>query len=717
MSLNGAKLGARSKVHSYELLERIGEGGMAEVYLCIKQGLPGIRNFYAVKVTKQTNAQDDRLSRMFLDEARVMASIRHPNLVALHDVLIHEGQYLIVMEYLKGVDARRLLRPSSQERRAPLPAAIAVNMIHQACAGLHHSHTAKSIDGAELRLVHRDISPHNLFVTFDGFVKILDFGIAKSTLQHEETEQGVLKGKISYLSPEQCAMNGMIDKRADVYALGVVLYEFLTGARPFEGRSEIQILQLILQGAASPPTSYVPQLPQALSEVVMRAIAVRPEDRYQDCEALAEALAKVAKQQGWSLSERRLAAYMDETQQEHKASLEAKLLMWLTSSTHEHDGQDDIKVSFEDTGKRRVSLGQDCMGTLHKVGGVVGCAISGQIRETFEMGPLLEHAKGERLVLDLAEVHRVTSFGIRQWLVMLPELQRRFEVIYLSRVSGAMTNQIVTIPAMTQDLKLLSLMAPFRCSSCAHLVEVPIRAQEDIPRVIRCERCGAQASSFDEDELYLSPLSLGVRPEESIAKLLDELERVTPRDAELAAVEKNVTPSHTEIKLSGDVSLHTRWDRLLAGVEGELRVHFAPGAQLPQESWRRLDAMLRRLEGDVTTTLWGFPLDSMEQLSSSLLGDERIKSVLWSSACSACSQVEHREWKLVDQEAAAICRRCGELMTASCSPLELAAQTSRPVAPLKVPQASRSSTQLKANLLYLVVILTLIAMILILALC
>lgn len=711
MNLNHGKLGAQSKVQSYELLERIGEGGMAEVYLCIKHGLSGIRNFYAIKITKQAHAQDERFSRMFLDEARVMASIRHPNLVALHDVLTHDGQYLIVMEYLKGVDARQLLRSSAQERRTPLPVPIAVNIVHQACAGLHHAHTAKSIDGVALNLVHRDISPHNLFVTFEGYVKILDFGIAKSTLQHESTELGVLKGKISYLSPEQCTMSAPIDKRSDVYALGVVLYEFLTGARPFEGRSEIQILQAIIKGVAAPPTSYMPQLPKGLSDVVMRALAARPEDRYQDCEAFAEALSRCAKQQGWPLSERKLAVYMDEAQHEYKASLEARLVGLLTSASHEVEDGGEIKVSFEDTGKSRVSLGPDCIGTLQKVSGVVGCALSGQIRETFEMRALLEAAKGERLVLDLAEVNRLTSFGIRQWLTMLPELHQRFEAIYLSRVSVAMTNQIVTIPAMTKELKLLSLMAPFRCASCAHHCDVPIRAGENIPMVISCERCGAHTSRFDEDELYLSPLSSGARADEHIAKLLLELELVGAREGELTAVEKSVTASYTEIRLCGDVPAHTRWDRLLAGVEGALRVNFAPGARLDAECWQRFEHTLRQVEG-VTTTIWGMPLESIEQLSARLASDERIKSVLASSACDQCGEMDHREWKIVQRDASAVCRSCGALLSISGSPAELGAQGVEPESSaLDLRAAPHRAQQLKTNIIYLIVILALIAMI------
>jgi eukaryotic-like serine/threonine-protein kinase len=657
MSLMLGKSAARRTVGSYELLEVIGEGGMADVYLGIKKSISNIRNFYAVKVVKPAHVRDERFSRMFLDEARVMASIRHPNLVTLHDMLVHDGQYLIVMEYLKGLDGRRLLGRSGNARQ-PVPVEVALNIVYQACIGLHYAHEAKSIEGDPLQLVHRDISPHNLFITFDGYVKVLDFGIAKSEIQEEETRSGFLKGKIPYLSPEQCTSDAPIDRRTDVYALGVVLYELLTGRRPFEGRNEIQVIQAIIGNDAASPAYHAPGLSADVCEVVLKALAKRPADRYADCDALRDALSRVAVKHQWMLSERTLASYLEQSHGDYKAALEARLVGLLSSTGDNPESL--LEVPYEDRSVQRMTLGPDCLGAMSQSGEFIGYKLSGQLRESFDFGPLVDR-HNSTVILDLAGITRLTSFGIRQWLMLLPKLRESNKRVLLNRLSVAMANQMVTIPAMTEGTQILSMMVPFHCSSCAHQFDAVVRAGEFIPMVIKCVRCESDAANFDEDDSYLSPLRHGKVADEMLKSFVEELERVDEM-ASRGAVEKHITAERTEINLQGDVPSSTRWDRLIAGVEGELRVEFLPGTFIDEGTWKRFEGALGQIDEDVKLSIWGFPCDGPQGLERLPVSKNLIKSVIFASSCAKCGRVEHREWKLGSGEASTLCRQCSELL-------------------------------------------------------
>ena len=649
-------------IGSYELLEVIGEGGMADVYLGIKKSVSNIRNFYAVKVIKSTHAADERFARMFLDEARVMSSIRHPNLVTLHDMVAWEGQYLIVMEYLKGLDGRRLM--GGKTTRKPLPAEIAVNIAYQACGGLHYAHQARSIEGEDLQLVHRDISPHNLFITFDGFVKVLDFGIAKSEIQAEETKSGFLKGKVPYLSPEQCSSEGPIDRRTDVYALGVVLYEFLTGRRPFAGKNEIQVLQSILYQEPKALTVFNRAVPKKLSELVLKALAKNPDERFFDCEEFREALSELGRGQGWSLSERALRNYMQGEHGEYQGALEEKLLELLTFSGG--SAESGMALAFEDRSVQRLTLGPDCLGAVRQRGNLVGYKLSGQLRESFDYSHLLEES-AQVLVLDLAGINRMTSFGIRQWLVLMPQLKERNQRVVFHRVSVTVANQMVTIPAMIEGMEVLSMMVPFHCTTCAHQFDHVVRGDEFIPLTIKCVRWSSNTANFDEDDTYLSLIEDGKPLDEGVKSFLEELEGLDERTS-VQAVEKRITAERTEINLQGDVPSSTRWDRLLAGVEGELWVQFAPATMIDQGTWERFLSVLDQSQEEVELAIWGFPLEGVGGLEALRQSSEVYRSVLFASACPECARVEHREWKLNEEEATAICRQCSEPLSRKMAP-------------------------------------------------
>jgi serine/threonine protein kinase len=303
----------------YRVTRRLAEGGMGEIFLGHSRGRAGFQKVVVLKRILADKLGDRVAVQMFLDEARLMATLNHANIVQVHDVGTQRGAHFFVMEHVHGEDLRAILQAATLAGR-PVSLEMALGVIAEVAAGLHHAHEMRGPDGVRLQIVHRDISPSNVLVSYEGAVKVTDFGIAKWTKRQTETQQGVLKGKIAYMSPEQCRGDA-VDRRSDVFGLGILLYELTTGARLFQGISDFAVLDQIVHHDAPPPSSKAAGYPPAVERIVMRALCRDPARRQQSARELQLELEEYARERRLKISAVARAAEM-------QAMFGDKILAW-----------------------------------------------------------------------------------------------------------------------------------------------------------------------------------------------------------------------------------------------------------------------------------------------------------------------------------------------------------------------------------------------------
>jgi serine/threonine protein kinase len=309
-SLDTALAEVGSTANSYQILAKLATGGMAEIYLARSAGVAAVQRHVVLKRVLRDRASDLQFIRMFLDEARLVAQLQHPNIAQVYDVGKLGDSYFFTMEYVHGETVRALLARAHELHRSP-PLGCVLAIAAGAAAGLHHAHTRIGIDGRPLDIVHRDVSPSNLMVGYDGSVKLVDFGVAKTADRVQETQSGAVKGKISYLSPEQ-ARGQNVDARSDLFSLGIVLWELLAVDRLYKYDNDFEAMSAIIHSPPPPPSSRRSDIPPELDALVLKALAKQPEDRYQTAEELAEAIEDVAVQTSSALSAASLARFTRE---------------------------------------------------------------------------------------------------------------------------------------------------------------------------------------------------------------------------------------------------------------------------------------------------------------------------------------------------------------------------------------------------------------------
>ncbi|HET6283530.1 MAG TPA: serine/threonine-protein kinase [Polyangia bacterium] len=346
----------------YRITERVAAGGMAEVFRGVAESLHGFKKNIAIKRILPSLTKNKKFVAMFLDEARLSLSLQHANIVQVFDIGHSEDTYFIVMEFVDGVDLKALTEWRRRIGRR-IPIAHTLYIVMEICKGLSYAHEMVNQDtGKPLGIVHRDISPPNVLISKQGEVKVVDFGLAKATSQIETTDPGVVKGKMSYLSPE-AARGEEVDSRADLFSVGILMHEMLTGKRLFYGETDYQTVELVRNAKIPPLKAQNPQVEPELEDIVRKCLARRPDDRYQGAIDLQDALAHYSYSRGLKVISRDIAELVRQCLDDRRAgSGEAKK----SGSIIDNLLQDEIvkftSVDFQEPGAE--PLGNDDISPL-----------------------------------------------------------------------------------------------------------------------------------------------------------------------------------------------------------------------------------------------------------------------------------------------------------------------------------------------------------------
>lgn len=292
----------------YRVIKKLAVGGMAELYLALRSSHEGFKRLVVVKRIRSERASNDQIVTMFLDEARLGASIYHPNLVQVLDLgQAEDGAYYMVQEYVRGCSLKRLVEASGQ---LGLPMELALSVAIAVAEGLHHLHSRRDALGRPMTIVHRDLNPDNVLVSYDGAVKLIDLGVAKSDEAVYETATGVIKGTFGYMAPEQLLSRRDVDYRADLFALGVLLYEMTLGVHPFGLETVDQLIEMVRTGQFAPPESLYEGYPELLGRLVCACLAVEPDARPAGARLVQVELERVCLGLGFVPSMARIAEHM-----------------------------------------------------------------------------------------------------------------------------------------------------------------------------------------------------------------------------------------------------------------------------------------------------------------------------------------------------------------------------------------------------------------------
>jgi len=652
--MNGERGQRMAAVGKYQILKRIAAGGMAELFLAREHGFSGVQKLVVIKKILPQHARNPEYVQMFKDEARIGALLQHPNLVQVYEMGQHEGLAFISMEYLHGEDVRAIYRVL-RRRGQPMPLEHALYIGASMAAGLHHAHEQVGLDGRPLNIVHRDVSAQNVIVTFDGGVKVLDFGIAKAERRLSQTQGNAVKGKLSYMAPEQ--MQGRpIDRRTDVYSLGVLLYELTTGQRPFRGPNEAALMQAVLDQPVTPPQRLLPGYPKTLSAVVLKALSRDVEKRFQSAQELQGALEECAQGLGLRLSSLSLSRFMQElfgdrvkAYQEVLAGLKSveELPVEGLGAEYSHDMPEPPEADGPVEGTEPAAaiapaptaLAHFANARLERLGPVTIVRFQGKLDERFA-GTALGGALAGTVVFDLDKVERVTSFGVREWMQMLTAAGPRLTGLYLARCPEAVVNQLSLIRTFAGPGRVVSFHAPFACRACAKtfssLIDVAahaqLLAQRQLPAV-SCPTCERPAQFDDDPRSYLAfgPSAPGPLPE-AVRSALAHLAAVEPA----APLEKLIEGSVTRVKVRAALDASLRWHKVLDGVDGELQVDLGEARGVEEAGIGLLVEQLEALGPDVTgVSVVGAPRALAERVSSH--ARVKVLSVNVEGRCAACA--------------------------------------------------------------------------------
>jgi serine/threonine protein kinase len=345
----------------YHLLERLAVGGMAEVFLAKAFGAAGFERMLVIKKILPHMSEDEEFIAMFIDEARIASTLSHSNIVQIHELGKEAGDYYIAMEFCHGKDLSRAQEKLIQ-RKSAMPIPLAVLIASRICEGLEYAHRKADSQGRGMSIIHRDVSPGNILMTYDGDVKIIDFGIAKAANRMGRTTAGTLKGKFGYMSPEQ--VRGLrLDHRSDIFSVGILLYEMLTGERLFGAESDFGTLEKVRNATVVPPTVYNSKIPRALEQVVLRALARQPQERYEWASDMQEDLVRFLMVEGSLTTGKSLAAFMRELfareierENEKLSTYRQRGYPWVEAARADREQQAHERQALSDPATRTVEM-------------------------------------------------------------------------------------------------------------------------------------------------------------------------------------------------------------------------------------------------------------------------------------------------------------------------------------------------------------------------
>jgi serine/threonine-protein kinase len=420
----------------YELLSKLATGATAEIFLARSTGTAGFEKLVVIKRITPSAAQDRMLVSAFLDESRLAATLRHNNIATVVDIGGEDGNYFIAMEYVHGQDLRRI-RVEATQRQRPVPLAVSLAIVTGAAQALAYAHEMTGPNGP-LGVVHRDVSPSNILVSYEGAVKLVDFGIARATGRTTQTLTGQVRGKVSYMSPEQ-ARGLKLDGRSDLFSLGVVLYELTVGRRPFDAGSDLETLERIVQGRYEPPTHLIAGYPPALEAVIMRMLAAEPRSRFPSANAALPELEQLMAAAGMFNPALGVARYMKDlfaeeisandmddevrtspTGKKRKPRLPTEVTVNVGRTMTEQDPLDPIALELladleanampdetrEERTRRRIEALLECAFACHGVGDMPRARIA--------VALALAEDPGSALTNELVERHRGTIDAVLQ---------------------------------------------------------------------------------------------------------------------------------------------------------------------------------------------------------------------------------------------------------------------------------------------------------------
>ncbi len=448
----------------YELRLRLATGGMASVYLAKARGHAAFEKWVAVKVINPQLALDRTFVRMFLDEARLVAKLNHSNICSVLDFGTAENTYFRAMEYLHGESLSTVNR--HVQKHGGMPNGVAARIVADAARGLHAAHELKLPDGTLANVVHRDVSPQNIFVLYDGVTKVVDFGIAKSVDRtSERTSTGIIKGKLSYMAPEQLR-NGEPDRRIDIFALGIVLWEITTGKRLFQREHEAATMCAVLQDPIPSPASVRANYPAALAEIVLRALDRDPEQRYQTAAEFARELDRFVVTTGQPAGAEEVATLMH-AQFAKKIAARDKLLNesspGVPTDLEGHPVRDPLALypesivppeAVDSDGARRFAEPSSAVGRKPTVPPQTGVLDGSASREAVPVVVVEGRSKNRAIVIGVT-VFAIPLLLLAGWLATRAPEQPRRTIIY----AGPQT-QTTTVPTLSAQATQTPVQVP-----------------------------------------------------------------------------------------------------------------------------------------------------------------------------------------------------------------------------------------------------------------